>query len=412
MLKNVYMGLKFTFNNKMRLIGYYNKSNQTMHEENKYIEESKHLADLLNISFESLRKNKNIDSIFKSIINSNAVFILKDEKGNLFAYFPCKNIARISNVIYNKKEVTQIPFEYKCWFIPSNEIKTNISLNEQNKRYFITTSGSDFLITNNKTKRTLPLDWDEDTFISIKDLSHLINDEWVLLYEYYTEEDCGDCDGYDYSNCDMSRCKNDCERCRGRKYVCNDSCFNHRYKKALRLKLNHSIIGQSLTDLLNILETISQPKTINDISSSQYQDSLIEAENHCKFLSKYFDISESILETFISKFNIYTMLHNGRNNFKEEDSITIYINSSKSLCINKKDIRFHTKGILFWKTYHLQSIHTTYNSVADSIVEFDYKISFRTEEDRNIFTNRFHNISAIHLESNKDCYTIEKYSKQ
>lgn len=406
------MGLNFTFNNKMRLIGYYNKSNQTMHEENKYIEEAKLLADLLNISFESLRKNKTIDSIFRSIINSNAVFILKDKEGNLFAYFPCKNIARISNVVYNKREATQIPFEYKSWFIPGDEIKTNISLNEQNKRYFITTSGSDFLITNNLTKRTLPLDWDEDTYISIKDLSHLINDEWVSLYEYYTEEDCGNCDGYDYSNCDMSKCekcKNDCERCRGRKYVCNDSCFNHRYKKALRLNLNHNKIDKSLINLLNILETISQPKTINDILFYQYKNSLIEAENHCKFLSNYIDISESILDTFISKFNICTILHNGRENFKEEESVTIYINSSKSLCINKKDIRLSSKGFLFWKKYHLQSINNAYNCVTDSIVKFDYTINFKTEEDINIFTNKFHNISAIHLKSNKDCYMVEKY---
>lgn len=401
------MGLKFTFNNKMRLIGYYNKSNQTMHEENKYIEEAKHLADLLNKSFISLRKNKATDSIFKSILNSNAVFILKDEEGNLFAYFPCKNIARISNVVYNKREATQIPFEYKSWFTPGDEIETKTPQDKQNKRYFITTPGSDFLITNNQTKRTLPLDWDESTYISIKNLSRLINDEWVTLYEYYTEEDCDSCDGYDYSNCDMSKCKNDCERCRGRKYVCNDSCFNHRYKKALRLRLNYNIINKQLADLLNILEITAQPETKDSILFAQYNSSLIEAENHCKFLSDYFDISNTIIDTYISNINICRILIDGRDNFKEENSIAIYIDGKKILYINNKGLRFHTTGILLWKTYHLQSKGDIYNKITNSIATFDYKIKFDTEETKNIFTNQFHKIFAIHLKSRGDCHIIE-----
>ena len=401
------MDSNFTFNKKMRLIGYYNKSNQTMYEENKYIEEARHLADLLNKSFISLRKNKAIDSIFKSILNSNAVFILKDEEGNLFAYFPCKNIARISNVVYNKKEATQIPFEYKSWFTPGDEIETKIPQDKQNKRYFITTPGSDFLITNNQTKRTLPLDWDESTYISIKNLSRLINDEWVTLYEYYTEEDCDSCDGYDYSNCDMSKCKNDCERCRGRKYVCNDSCFNHRYKKALRLRLNYNIINKQLADLLKILEITAQPETKDSILFAQYNSSLIEAENHCKFLSDYFDISNTIIDTYISNINICRILIDGRDNFKEENSIAIYIDGKKIFYINNKELRFHTKGILFWKTHHLQSKGDIYNKITNSIATFDYKIKFDTEETKNIFTNQFHKILAIHLKSKGDCHIIE-----
>ena len=93
---------------ELRLIGYYNKPNQTMHEETEFVEEAACLAERLKISFDSLRNNSLTDAIFKSILNSNAVFILKDRDNNLYAYFPCKNIARISNVVYNKKSVVPI----------------------------------------------------------------------------------------------------------------------------------------------------------------------------------------------------------------------------------------------------------------------------------------------------------------
>lgn len=111
------------FKNKVRMIGFYNKPNQNMKKEDKYVEEAKELSKLLRISFDYLINNEDVDAIFKSVILSNSVFILKDENNNLLAYYPLKGISRLSNVVYNKEAITQIPLQYKSWFIPGYEIK-------------------------------------------------------------------------------------------------------------------------------------------------------------------------------------------------------------------------------------------------------------------------------------------------
>ena len=402
------MSLNLTFEKKMRLIGYYNHPNQTMHEESIYIEEAKRLAELLNKSFESLRNNTAVALDFKEILNSCAVFILKDEDSNLFAFFPCKNIARISDVVYKRNAVKQIPHEYKSWFIPGEGIEIGEIHDEKAKRYYISIPGSDFLITDNKTKKLLPLDWDKDDYVSVKKLSRIINDAWVQLEEYKTEDDCGDCDGYDYSYCDDSRCRNDCDGCGGRRYICNDYCFNHRYKRALRCKLNNDAITEELKSPLNILDIISRPHSEHHSLFHQYQKTLTRLYNRCKLLSEYLDISESALPDYISKMELCTMLNNGRENFKEEDSVAIYINNNKVLCVNRMVLKYDTKGSLFWKTHYLQSANDTYNSVTDSIVGFNYKIEFDTEEAKDKIRYGLSKISAIYLKSNDDYYTVEK----
>ena len=91
------------FKNKVRMIGFYNKPNQNMKKEDKYVEEAKELSKLLRISFDYLINNEDVDAIFKSVILSNSVFILKDENNNLLAYYPLKGISRLSNVVYNKE---------------------------------------------------------------------------------------------------------------------------------------------------------------------------------------------------------------------------------------------------------------------------------------------------------------------
>ena len=403
------MSRSYTFDKKMRLIGYYNRPNQTMHQESNFVEDAEYLAVLMKKSFDSLRKKEEIDPVFKSILNGKTVFILKDEDNNLFAYYPCKDIARISKVVYDRRAVVQMPFEYKSWFTPGDEIVTKAIKDEQHKRYYISTPGSDFLITDKKTKKTLPLDWG-DSYISIKDLSSLINDEWVTLYEYDTGDDCGDCDGYDYSDCDYSRCKNDCERCGGRRYVCNDSCFNHRYKKALKIKFNNAIAEKQLDDLLNIIDIIIQPVTRDTLLFTQYQDTLTKAQKRCEFISTYHNTTDTIIEEYLSRINICAKIIDGRETFNEKDSITIHINGSKDICVNKSDVKWGTKGILFWKTHHLQSTNGTYNRITDSIMEFHYEIVFDKEEIKDVFKNSFHRISAIHLKSADGCYIVDQIS--
>lgn len=391
------MSSRYTFSNKMRLIGYYNKPNQKMHNESEYAEAAERLAALLKKSFDSLRANDKTAPAFKSILESNAVFILKDEENNLFAYYPCKDMARISDVIYNRRHIIKMPLEYKSWFIPGEEIQVTAPSERQSYRYHISTPGSDFLITDNRTRKTLPLCWDEDEYISIKELYRLINDDWVTLYEYDTEDDCGDCDGYDYSNCDDSRCNLYCERCGGREYICNNSCFNHRYNKALNYKLNIDAATKHLADLLDILKIVSTPGTEHSTLFAQHYNTLDEAYTRCRFLSKYFYTDENIIGEFISKMDICTMLNEGRNRFDEDNSITIYIDNCKVLCVNKNDVECCKDGHLWWKKHFLKSKTGTYNRVNDSIENFEYRIEFKSDDSKEFFINKIHNISSIFL---------------
>ena len=162
-----------TFENEMRLIGYYNKPNQTMHAETEFVEEAACLAERLKISFDSLRNNATTDVIFKSILNSNAVFVLKDKKDKLYAYFPSKNMTRISGVVYNKKHVIPIPLKYKSWFVAGEDVI---------KRYVVGRKGNDFMITDSSRNVTFALDWDSDDYMSFQEMSDFVNDNWISLY--------------------------------------------------------------------------------------------------------------------------------------------------------------------------------------------------------------------------------------
>lgn len=393
--------------NRMRLIGYYNTPNQTMHVETEYVEEAKHLAERLKASFNSLRNNIATDDIFRSILNSNAVFILKDEGLNLYAYFPCKDIARISNVVYNKKSVVPIPLKYKSWFVAGE----NIAINEkEGKRYIVTTSGSDFLITDSRKSKTLALNWDEDTYIARKELEAFVNDDWILLEEYDTDDDCGDCDGYDYSNCDMSRCKSDCERCRGRRYICNNSCFNYRHNKALRYDINEKVITNELSELLDILSIVANPQSEQQLLFNQYYSSLEKAYNHCKSLSKYIDISETILESFVYKMDLCSLINDGRINSKDITNVMlIYIDGEKAYCINRKSIGCVTKGILLWKTCYMRSYYI-HNYLTNSLANIDYKLAFNDEDSEKTFINKIREFSIIHLESTgEDYFEVKRF---
>lgn len=217
------MSTDFEFNQKLRIIGFYNKVGQKINKERTEPEAADKLAELLQKSFKSLIDNPSVDDVFRSVLKGNSVFILKGENNELYAYCPHNNIARISNVKYVKQEVTAAPLIYKGWFIPGQEIPLIQAKNTKPRQttkgqspFIIARSGSDFLITHNN--QTLPLDWSEDNYISFSDLRALVSHKYIRLETYNTKDRCGDCDGYDYSNCDMDRCKNDCETCGGRRY--------------------------------------------------------------------------------------------------------------------------------------------------------------------------------------------------
>lgn len=109
----------------MRLIGYYNKPNQNMREEQELVDDALQLAKLLERSFSFLQEDVQDQPLFLSILKGNTVFILKGEDCKLYAYYPYKKIARITKVKYVKADVTPMPFEYKAWFVPGQEISVH-----------------------------------------------------------------------------------------------------------------------------------------------------------------------------------------------------------------------------------------------------------------------------------------------
>lgn len=393
------------FDKKLRLIGFYNKPNQSMNDEMEDVESAMHLASLLKDSFKTLFNNHKVDALFRSILMGNTVFILKDEENKLYAYYPYKEKARVSGVRYNKKAVTPMPLTYKSWFIPGQPIKLfNLATTRnEHARATITTSGCDFLITKNGA--TLPLDWDEDRFISISDLSKLIEDSWLVLITYDTEDDCGDCDGYDYSDCDMSRCKNDCENCGGRKYICNNGCFNHRYDHALRLYINSVAVSKELSPLIEILKLVLEPyKKENHILFTQYHTVLTEAFDRCRFVSEYF--SEELIKIFMSLMVECTKLSEARDNIDKSELFSLFIGTTKVFCGDLHSVECRDEAVLLpWKTYHIVTKSTSvYDTITDSLVSFDYKLKFSSKEERNCFVEKFnaHLITSVYLSEISD----------
>jgi hypothetical protein len=93
-----------------------------MKEETEKTDQAQALATLLKVSFNSLMNDENVDAVFKSVLKGNTVFVLKDENANLIAYYPHRNIVRVTDVIYNKKNITLVPLMYKNWFLPGESI--------------------------------------------------------------------------------------------------------------------------------------------------------------------------------------------------------------------------------------------------------------------------------------------------
>lgn len=128
--KSNYMESKDLQQLTLRLLGYYNEENQTMHPEEKYPELAQELAELLSETFERIKDVKNAEDLKLAI--DNGVFIMKDKESNLYAYFHKKKLARVTNVEFNREGLTQLPLEYKNWFMPGEELIINEMTNAVN----------------------------------------------------------------------------------------------------------------------------------------------------------------------------------------------------------------------------------------------------------------------------------------
>lgn len=103
---------------KMRIIGYYMSDDQFMRTEAVFPEKAEKLAELLQITFDTILEKRYVDDDMRTVFNGNTVFILKGENGKLYGYYPKYNIARLTNVHYVKPDVTPMPNSYKRWFYP------------------------------------------------------------------------------------------------------------------------------------------------------------------------------------------------------------------------------------------------------------------------------------------------------
>ena len=234
-------------------------------EQSLFSEDAETLANLLSKSFEVTFSTIQTDSLsdkeFVKALSATTVFVFEDEDNDLFAFFPFGNLARITNVVFDGLGVNKIPPELKSWFIPGHPIPVLsekqlndceydfhgvvlldtdddilVQLKEDNRKNFsVTKTAGDYLITIHGT--TYALVWPKDNPVAISTLKQLICHKWIALRIFDTDIVCDKCDGYDYSRCDMSRCKNNCELCGGRRFKCNNSCFYHRYKKYLAVSL-------------------------------------------------------------------------------------------------------------------------------------------------------------------------------
>ncbi len=119
--------MSYLNNTKFRLLGYYNFPNQVMNPETERTEEAQELAPLLELSIQSLYDNPYTDDDLRKVIITPAVFVFKSEEDNLYAFYTKDKTARITGVVYNRKDITQVPLKYKAWFYPGQPIDLGIS---------------------------------------------------------------------------------------------------------------------------------------------------------------------------------------------------------------------------------------------------------------------------------------------
>lgn len=358
---------------KMRLIGFYNKPDQNMKPEERNPEAAELLASSLKKSFKSLLDNPSVDDVFRSVLKGKSVFVLKDENGKLYAYYPLKNLARVNDVVYYKPDVTAVPLIYKGWFYPGEAIplitKKQAAVNGSNEKkslYKVSSCGQDFLITWNG--KTLPLDWGEDIHITYSELRNLLSHKWVVVTEFDTSDRCGDCDGYDYSRCDMDRCKDDCENCGGRRYICHNGCFYHRHDKACEIHLKYDEIYAVTEPIIDVLKKAITPhcKNYHELFES-IKPRIASLAKDLSPLLAFFSIGN--YQALLAFMKSYEDLAVARDKARVETPLEIY-----GIKVSPSDVKVNRHGFMFWHKWHIESAEKAYDYVEDRFVYFDFKL--------------------------------------
>lgn len=373
------------FNFKIQLLGYYNKENQCMNPEQKYVQEAETLVKLLSKSFDGLTSD--MESSFSAALRGDAVFIFRNHYGDLFAYYPCKQLARITNVKYNSQDIIKVKRAYKNWFIPGK--KFIIDKNAVNEVPFKTLSGKNYMIGICPDSIYLNRDdyyikignsvyaiyWDET--ICMDDLKALILHKWIYLRESKMSDYCGDCNGWDYSGCDMDRCREDCDGCGGRRYKCNNSCFNKRHKIAITLCLRSLTIKKEIQEGLNILDKISKPfSTEADTLWKNSQPLFTSLKKNYQFIQNQFgdiDIMQKFLQKLENTATLQYMRHRKEPLIEikvyKEEIISRYIIPLSSLRVEQS-----FNGILWFKQLNTTMSFNTYDYVSDTFVREEYHL--------------------------------------
>ena len=204
---------------KFRIIGYYNQDSQFMNEEDEYPDKAAELAALLKTSFakvNDLPKNKETKE-FIDAFNGRAVIIFRDTKYHLYAYWPLKNMARITNVTYVQSTIISIPFYLKNWFVPGEPfstikismeqlsffdyIKNNINKDEKvslrimgkdTVKGIITNIGQDFLVLSSSDRKEYVI---SNNIVVIRG-SNISETQFVDDSQIQEEENCLQANGY------------------------------------------------------------------------------------------------------------------------------------------------------------------------------------------------------------------------
>lgn len=379
------------FNFKIRLLGFYNEENQRMDEEKFKKEEAKLLAELLDKSFSEI--DSDVDTSFVTALKGNGVFIFRDAKYNLYAYYPRKHLAKITEVRYNKKVINEVDLNYKEWFVPGHPFVIKSTSTNVVNFYSLTKEWTSFGIDKNSVhkswndyfiklgKSTYAIDYQEP--IDIAELRKLILHKWVCLDERDMQSECGDCDGWDYSGCDMDRCREDCDGCGGRRYKCNNSCFNIRNRVAVVICYRSEVVKQDLSEGFKILYEIEKPHSIAaDNLWKQYQGLLKSLLEDCKFIQRHLGNIE-IMDGFMQQYSSASWLQAKRHEKNPTIEIKCRFSGVKvdSYLISEKGISIRIKydGFLFWrKRYEILSFKG-YDYYSDSFVKKEFKL----EESKN-----------------------------
>ena len=373
------------FNLPIQLLGFYNKINQHMHPEQIHVKDAETLAQLLSKSFAGLQSN--VNSSFSAALRGDAVFIFRNNKGDLYAYHPCQGIARITDVRYDSKHILKVKRAYKKWFIPGEPFIINKKA--PNGVLFDTLSDKSYMVDiypnsiyRNRDDYYIKLGTSSyaiyfDDVIGLDDLKTLILHKWICLSETKMSEYCGDCDGWDYSGCDMDRCREDCNGCGGRKYKCNNSCFNYRHKIAITLCLRALTIKKELYEAIKILDEICKPHSMNaDDLWETYQPLFASLEDNCKYIQQYFARNDD-MQNFLNKLDEAFELQNARHSKSQLIEIKEYeLRKTTSFKIPVSDVNIeqYTTGLLWSKKIHTKISFNTYDHLSDTYIDKEYSL--------------------------------------